>query len=220
MQISRIIFILLLTGTFFFCAGCIQDFSSPGTVSPDYGSAVIIDPARLVLTPSDVPQGFTLAESRTKNPSDMSRLALDLGWQGGHVVRYIRPAQVGTGAFEIIHTIAIYPVQTMPDVIEYSVQQSRLDSDFSYSDIAVQGLGENARAFSGKAGTQMAVKSTGNNPLNNGLENPAAGTGVKTDFSIVIFSKGNSFEVVKIMGTAPDSGLLLNLSKTAYAKIS
>jgi len=212
--------ILLFTCIFFFCAGCIQDPSSPGTVSPDPHAAMVIDPAQLVLTPSDVPQGFTLAESRSKNPSDMSRLALDLGWQGGHVVRYIRPAQDGTGAFEIFHTIAIYPVQTMPDVIDFSVRQSRSDSDFSYADIAVQGLGENARAFSGKAGTQMPVKPSGSNPMSNSLENPAAGNDVKTDFSIVFFSKGNLFEVVKITGESPDSGLLLNLSKKAYAKIS
>jgi hypothetical protein len=218
MQISRIFFISLVLCSAVLCAGCTQP-ASLVTVAPVTGSAAVIDPAPLGLTLSDLPGGFTLAESRTKNASEMIRLALDMGWQGGYVARYITPAHDGTAGSEIIHSIAIYPEHTLPDVLEYTAQQTRSDSDFVYTEVPVQGLGGHARMFSAKAGTQIPVKSASNNPLLATMDTQEAPAILKKDFSVMIFSKGTIFEVIKISGPLPDPALLVNLSEKAYAKI-
>jgi hypothetical protein len=218
MQISRIIFISLLFCAALFCAGCTQ--SSPSdTVSPDTVSAPVADPAQMGLTLSDLPPGFALAESRTKNTSEMGRLALDLGWQSGYLVRYISPVQNGNAGTEIIHSIAIYPEQTIPDVIEYSAQQAKSDSGFTYTNLTVHALYEHAQAFSGKAGAQIPTTSTGYNLLSAKTDAQVEQTELKNDFSEIFFSKGNTFEVIKISGPSPDTAFLLNLSEKAYAKI-
>jgi hypothetical protein len=58
----------------------------------------------LVLTSSDVPQNFTLVESRAKNATDVGNLALSLGWQQGYVVRYARSPEGVSGTTEILHS--------------------------------------------------------------------------------------------------------------------
>lgn len=218
MQISRNLFVLLILCALLFCAGCTQP-ASQVTVEPGTGSSAVIDPAPLGLAPSDLPQGFTLAESRTKKPSEMSQLALDLGWQGGYVARYTSPPQNGAGGYEIIHSIALYPAQKMPDVIAYSEQQGQSDTGFAYTRIAVPGLGAQARGFSGMTGTLNAGGNRESNPMTADLDTPIAPATVKMNFSEIIFSRGNAFEVVKLSGPSPDTALLLRLGEKAYAKI-
>ena len=218
MQISRIIFLSLLFCVALFCAGCTQSTPSD-TTSQATISAPVTDPAQMGLTLSDLPSGFALAESRTKNSSEMGRLALDLGWQRGYVVRYISPVQEGNAGTEIVQSIAIYPEHTIPDVIGYSSQQARSDTDYTYTDLPVPALYEHALAFSGKAGIQIPTKSTGYNPLLDKTDTTNGQAGMKTDFSEIFFSKGNTFEVIKISGPSPDTAFLLNVSEKAYAKI-
>ncbi|PKL70816.1 MAG: hypothetical protein CVV30_05590 [Methanomicrobiales archaeon HGW-Methanomicrobiales-1] len=193
--------------------------------TPGNGTAPVIDPAPLGLTQSDLPQGFTLVESRTKTPSEMPRLALDLGWQGGYMAQYTGPVPEGTGTYDIMHSIAIYPSGKIPDVIDYSVQQGQSDSDFAYSVIPVPGPGAQSRAFSGRIREQIPgnagmTGNTGNTgSLVTSMENPDGRTSLKTNFSMIIFSRGNTFEVIKLSGTDPDTDFLVNLSQKAYAKI-
>jgi hypothetical protein len=201
-----------------FCAGCTQSAPSD-TVSQNTDPAPFKDPELMGLMLSDMPPGFALAESRMKNSSEMGRLALDLGWQSGYVVRYINPVQGTTSVTEIIHSIAIYPEHTMPDVIEYSAQQARSGSDFTYTDLLVPAPFEHARAFSGKAGAQIPPASTGFSLLSDKTGTTDEQAGIKNDFSAIFFSKGNTFEVIKISGPSPDAAFLFNLSKKAYAKI-
>ncbi len=218
MQISRIFFISLLFCVALFCAGCTQSAPSD-TGNQVTGPATVTDPAQMGLTLSDLPPGFALAESRTKNSSEMGRLALDLGWQRGYVVRYIRPVQEGNAGAEIVQSIAIYPEHTIPDVIGYSAQQARSDTDYTYTDLPVLAPYVHAQAFSGKAGIQIPTKSTGYNPLLDKTDTTNDQAGMKTDFSEIFFSKGNTFEVIKISGSSPDTAFLLNVSEKAYAKI-
>ncbi|MFA6225363.1 MAG: hypothetical protein WC620_04055 [Methanoregula sp.] len=218
MQISPSIFVSLVICAAIVCAGCTQP-ASQVTIVPGTGTAPVIDPAQRGLTQSDLPQGFTLSESRTQNPSDMGKLALDLGWQSGYSVRYILPSQGGNGSYEIIHSVAIYPSGKIPDVILCSDRQARSDSDFAYTDFVVNGLGEDNRAFSGTVTEQHLTKTKESNPIIAGPDNQQVQTRVKTNFSEIIFSKGDTFEVVKMTGHSPDTALLLNLSQKAYSKI-
>ncbi|MDO9323888.1 MAG: hypothetical protein Q7T80_02915 [Methanoregula sp.] len=218
MQISRTVFVIFLIGAAIFCAGCTQS-TAPGTVVPGSVTVMEIDPVPLSLTPSDVPQDFVLTENRTKGSSDMGSVAMGMGWQGGHVIRFTSPAHDGKAGYEITHSIAIYPAGSIPDVIAISEKQARSDPDIVYSDFTVQGLGESARGFSGIAGVQQPARTAVSNPVFAGYDDKSVQTGIKTNFSEIIFSKGNTFEVIKITGPYPDNAMLINLSQKAYAKI-
>ena len=82
MSIPRHLIITILVCFLILAAGCtVRDTQRVNTEST---------PARLplesmVLAPSDVPQNFTLVESRAKNATDVGNLALSLGWQQGYV---------------------------------------------------------------------------------------------------------------------------------------
>jgi hypothetical protein len=218
MQISRNLVVFCLLCTALFCAGCTQS-ASPVTDTPGSDAGTVINPGQLALAPSEFPQGSILTGSRSKNPSDMSRLALDLGWQGGHVVRYTVPSQDGKETYEITQSIALYPERTIPDVIAFSYQQAHSDRDMVYSDFAARGLGGSAKAFSGKAGIQIPLKTGNDNPVLVSMDSKETQSDTKTDFAEVIFSKGKTFEVITITGPSPDTAFLLNVSQTAYAKI-
>jgi hypothetical protein len=202
-----------------FSAGCTQNSSLQVPVNPVTGSVTVANPAQLALTQSDVPQGFTLVERWTKTPADVSKLALELGWQAGYEVRFISPAQDVRGANEIVQSIAIYHERTIKDVIAMAEQQGRSDTDLTYTDLPVQGLGNNARAFSGKASAQILLKPTQDNPLVAGTNENEVPAVFKNEVAEIIFSKGNTFEVLIMTGPSPDTALLFDLAKKAYAKI-
>jgi hypothetical protein len=219
MQRSPTIFVLFIICAAVLCAGCTQPVSlAPGTPVPVTGTATALDPGPLGLASADLPQGSILVESRTKNTSEMTRLALDLGWQGGQVVRYVLPAHEEKGTYEIIHSIAMYPEAAVPDVIGYSERAARSDPGFTYTDFAVNGIGNNARAFSGIAAVQPVQKPV-SNPIIAGPDTEETTAGIKTNFSEIIFSRGKTFEVIKITGPSPDTAMLIDLSRKAYAKI-
>jgi len=219
MHISRKLIVSLVICAAVFCAGCTQNLSSKVPVAPVTVSVPVADPAQLALTQSDVPQGFAMVESRAKTPADVSKLALDLGWQDGYEVRFSSPAQVGRGGDEIIQSIAIYQERTIPDVITLAEQQGRSDSDLTYTDLKVRGLGNNARAFSGKASAQILIKPADANPILAGMNKNEVQAVFKNEVAEIIFSKGNTFEVFRMTGPSPDTVLLVNLAEKAYAKI-
>jgi len=219
MHISRNLLVFLVICAAIFSAGCTQNLPSQVPVLPVTGSVPVADPAQLALTQSDVPQGFTLVESRAKTSADVSKLALELGWQDGYVVRFTRPAQGGRGENEIVQGIAIYPEHTIPDVIALAEQQGRSDSDLTYTDLPVRGLGDNARAFSGKASAQILIKPADANPVFAGMNKDNVNEVSKNELAEIIFSKGNTFEVFRMTGSSPDTALLVDLAQKAYAKI-
>jgi hypothetical protein len=219
MHLSQNLLLILVICAAILCAGCMQNPSSPLPVPPVTGAVAGTDPARLTLTPSDLPQGFTLVESRTKTRADLSNIALELGWQGGQAARFTGPAQNGSGLYEIVQSIAIYPEQTMPDVIALAERQGRSDGSLTYTDLAVQGLGDRTRAFSGKAGRQASIQPTPANPVISGINADEDQAVPKNDVAMIIFSKGTTFEVFIMTGPSPDTALLGELARKAYAKI-
>jgi len=218
MQVSRPVFVVVLIIAAIVCAGCTQS-TRPGVVVPTPVTVTQVNPAALSLSPSDVPLDFTLTENRTKVSSDMGSVAMGMGWQGGQITRYTSLALDGKAGYEIAHSIAIYPAGSMPDIIAIAEKQARSDRDILYTDLAVQGLGDRARGFSGIASAQQPARTAVENPVLAGRDDTNVQAGIKTNFSEIIFSKGDTFEVVKITGPFPDTALLVNLSQKAYAKI-
>ena len=219
MHISRHLLMCLLLSAAVFCAGCTRDPGLQTPAVPVTDSAPAAGPAQLVLTLSDLPPGFTLAESRPKTSANVSRLAMDLGWQGGYVVRYTSPPQGAREEYKIVQTIATYPSRNITRVIALAERYDRSESDLSFTDLPVHGLGDTARAFSGGAGAQLPIRPIRANPLSAGQENHDARSSGKKDFSEIIFSKGDTLVVIRITGPAIDPEGIFTLAQRAYARI-
>ena len=220
MHISLMLLVTLVICAAIFSAGCTQNSTLQVPVTPVTASVTVANPSQIALTQSDVPKGFTLVESRAKTAADVSKLALELGWQDGYVVRFISPVKNATGTNEIVQSVAIYPERTIKDVITLAEQQGQFDSDLTYTDLPVQGLGNNARAFSGKANAQILIKPTQANPIFAGINENETQAVSKNSVAEIIFSKGKTFEDFRMTGPSPDTALLIDLAKKAYAKIS
>jgi hypothetical protein len=218
MQISLNLCVTLLFCAVIIGAGCAQP-ASPVPAAPVVVPVAQVNPAHLALTQSDLPPGFTLIEGREKTNEDLSKIALELGWQGGYAARFTRPATGGTGEVEIMQSIAIYPVHTIPDVISLADRQGWSDNSLAYTELTVQGLGDNTRAISGKAGAQVVSQPSSSNPVIAGMKAQETAAVSNNDVVMIIFSKGNTFEAFRMTGTSPDIAQLVDLAHKAYAKI-
>ncbi len=114
----------ILICSFILCTGCTESNGTAAPATP--ASPVTLE--SLVLSPSEVPQNFTLIESRTKNSTDVSRLARDLGWKEGYVVRFTRPGDGERGPTWILQTSTRYPEKNIPAVAELIERQDRADT--------------------------------------------------------------------------------------------
>ncbi len=218
MHLSRILFVSLTICAMVVCTGCTQNQASPVPVTPGTAPVPVPPPARLALTQSEMPQGFTIVESRAKINADVSKMALELGWQNGYGVRLTHPSPDG-GEIEIVQSIAVYPARTIPEVIALADKQGRSDGDLTYTDLPVTGLGDNARAFFGKAGSQILINTAVANPVIDGLNTNQARAVSKNEVAEIFFSKGDTFEVFRMTGPSTDTALLIALAQKAYAKI-
>ena len=169
----------------------------------------------LVLTPSEVHQNFTLHESRAKNSTDVSKIARDLGWKQGYVVRFVRSPEGVPGQTEILQTITLYPAKNIPAIAELAEKQELSDKNMLFSNLSSPTLGNYSRAFSGTVNTLMTPEPYNGNPLGSG---PVGGT-VQQDFVEIIFSKGDILEVLRMTGPGADYSTLVSLAQTAYNKI-
>lgn len=197
-------------------AGC-TNAPAPGAATTAATPAVTL--SSLALGPSDVPAGYTLTAAREKNATDVSQLALDLGWQAGYVVQYTNgSARQGT----IVQSIARYPAGSIPDVIGLVGKQEKNNAAMDYADIASFSLGDVSGGFTGKmkAGGIAIPTTPGNNPITSGaLVNSASQDLPGQDFAEVYFAKGTIFEVIRVTAPGADTATAEALARTAYSKI-
>ncbi len=175
-------------------------------------------PARLEslgLALSEIPENFTLSESRMKNISEVGKVARDLGWQQGYVVRFTCPLNEECGSNEILQTITRYPEKNSPGIAELIEQQERSDSTMIFSNLSSPQLGSYSRAFSGTVNTLIVPESGDLNPLGSG----SAGGTARQDFAEIIFSKGEILEVIRMTGPEADYTTLVSLAQKAYSKL-
>jgi len=211
MSTSRHLIITILVCFLILAAGCtVRDTKAINSLST---------PARLpleslVLTPSDVPQNFTLVESRAKNASEVGNLARSLGWQQGYVVRYARSPEGVSGNAEILHTIVLYPEKNIPAIADLIERQERSDSNMTFSNLSSPALGNYSHAFSGKENIRIINKSD-NVFL---LEYDSTRETIQQDFIEIIFSKGDILEIIRLTGPGSDFSTLSSLAQKAYSK--
>jgi len=129
MSCSPTLIVAILVCSLIFAAGCT---GRAGTAVPVAPTPAHITLESLVLTPSEVPQNFTLAEIRAKNVTDVSKLAWDLGWKQGYVVRFTRPSEGISGPTEILQTVTLYPAKNIPAIAELAEKQERSDKNMLF----------------------------------------------------------------------------------------
>jgi len=212
MSCSPTLIIAILVCSLIFAAGCT---GRAGTAVPVAPTPAHITLESLALTPSEVPQNFTLRESRAKNSTDVSKLARDLGWKQGYVVRFTYPYEGISGQTEILQTVTLYPAKNIPAVAALAEKQERSDKNMLFSNLSSPALGSYSRAFSGTVNTLMTPEPDNGNPLGSGS---VEGT-VQQDFVEIIFSKGDLLEVLRMTGPGADYSTLASLAQKAYNKI-
>ncbi|HWS22314.1 MAG TPA: hypothetical protein VN227_06710 [Methanoregula sp.] len=212
MSSSRGLIIAILVCSLVLATGC----SGPaGTAAPSPSPPELITLESLVLTPSDIPQNFTLRESRVKNSTEVSKLARDLGWQQGYVVRFTRPPEGISGQIEILQTVTRYPAKNIPAIAARAEKQERSDTALIFTNLSSPALGSYSQAFSGTVQTLIIPE-----PVTGNLSGPGSVEGtVKQDFVEIIFSKGDILEVLRMTGEGADYATLTSLAQKAYAKI-
>jgi len=198
-------------------AGCTTSTTSPPPVT-----ATAISLPSIAIDRTDLPDGYVLTMSRVKNESDVSSLARTLGWQAGYVVQYTKSSDPGT---VVIHSLAGYPEDSMPDVVEYVNTADRSYADLKYFDIVVTGLGNNSRAFIGYIPNSSEVVAGTTTPASGTLPSAAVaieGSETATygqNFVEIVFAKGDILEVIRISGPVIDDKEAIAIAQKAYAKI-
>ena len=212
MSSSRGLIIAILVCSLVLATGCT---GPAGTAAPAPSTPEQITLESLVLTPSEIPQNFTLRESRVKNSTEVSKLARDLGWQQGYVVRFTRPPEGISGRIEILQTVTRYPAKNIPAIAALAEKQERSDNTMVFTNLSSPALGSYSQAFSGTAHNLIIPEpDNGNLPGSGSVE----GT-VQQDFVEIIFSKGDILEVLRMTGEGADYATLASLAQKAYAKI-
>lgn len=222
MQITRFLILAAIVCTALTVAGCTTTTTPAAPATPAPATTL----ASLALTPAEVPPGYVLTESREKNATELSSLAMDLGWQAGYVVKYTNSSAASGSRDVILHTITTYPKSSMPDIITYVSMADRSYGDITYTDLKMEGMGRNGGGFVGrvKPGSQpvaMIIIPTTESPLSAGERLVPASSPVNygQDLAEVYFSKGTTFEVIRMSGPHASGEEVLNLAGTAYAKI-
>jgi len=204
------------------CGALAASGCTSSTAHPPPVTASAISLPSIALDRTDLPEGYVLTMSKTKNMSDVSPLAQSLGWQAGYAVEYTKSSAPGT---VVLHSLAGYKESSMPDVIEYVNRADRSCSDLNYYDIAVTGMGNNSRAFVGYMPNQNQIPVITIAPAAGPLSSVAVsmeGTNTMTcgqGYVEIIFAKGNILEVIRISMPVIDDKEAIAIAQKAYKKI-
>lgn len=202
-------------------AGCTTNAApaAPATHTPS------VSLAPLAIDRTDLPDGYVLTMSRAKTEAEMSSLAKSLGWQAGYVAEYTQSGGENPTGCVVLHTLATYPESSMPDIINYVNKTEHSYSNVIYTDFPVTGLGTGSKAFIGGVqnnGMPVAETTTGSSSLPVAAETIGEKTRENTydqNFVEVVFSKGTTFEVIRMSCTAIDAEQAIAIAQKAYKKI-
>jgi len=94
-------------------AGCTQT----GQVT----NHIVLDISDLVLSLSDLPEGFELLEQGERTSSDVSIEALNLGWEGGYYAIFLNSNYYNYKDVVIEQAISTYPLENIGDVLDVNL---------------------------------------------------------------------------------------------------
>ena len=182
-------------------AGCTGTRAPASPIVPGVNASLSL----FALAPHDLPAGFTLAENREKTFDDVGSLARNLGWDGGYGIRYVLPGPDPGNDTTVIQSIAVYPEENIPAIATMADGQDRAGFNQTAGNLTLQDLGANSHGFS------VSVPPV---PLS-----PDANRGITQPVAEIIFSKGRTFEVLRMSGPGTDASTLQSLAARAYEKI-
>jgi len=219
MNVHNFLVLAILVCTTLAVAGCTTAPASP--VTPTHSPAVSLP--SLAIDRNDLADGYVLTMSKEKNATDVSDLARTLGWKGGYVVQYTKttaPTNV------VLHSLATYPENSMPDVIEYINRTDRSYTDLNYYDISVPGLGKDSRAFVGFNPNQgqlpTVIPASANDPLATtvlSMKGTTENVYGQNFFLEIIFANGTTLEVIRMSGDTMEIKEAIAIAQKAYSKI-
>lgn len=186
-----------------------------------------VEPAldRFVLLPADMPPNYDLIENRVKNSTDVSQMARDLGWRNGYVVMYQKTDEliVGGEPSSITQSIALYPVERIPEIHKAVLNSARSQQQYVIHDLPDPGIGDESSAVIAYAAVKEEV-TLQELPVATASMADSTGSyvvreGQQPVYYEIIFTKDDVFEVIRMSGISADYGTALNLSKMAFSKI-
>ncbi len=205
-------------------AGCTgQTNVTTGDALLDTGTG--LSPERSLLLPAEVPDGFVQSGIRVKNSSEMSSLALELGWRGGYLVQYESTGKNGTAPAAVItQNIAIYPREKMEEITAIIRKAASSGSGYSITELPDPGIGElSSASVAFIAGPQEPANATASEDLfsaaGNSRELGLKRSGDAPVYYEIIFTRGDVLEVIRMTGPSADYQTTASLARTAYNKL-
>ena len=154
-----------------------------------------IDPAQLVLRPSEIPAMYILDEEWERDAADMNPWALDKGWKKGYGIYYEKQAP---DARFLQHAISIYPAENITLIVPDTVNKWKngsAEGNFTVEELLSPGIGDSSSA--------LKVTEV-DDPMN---------------MYIISFVKYDVYEELWTNGTATDYDMLKQLATAAAGKI-
>jgi len=185
----------------FLCfSGCII---SDGTNMPAK-TGMTYDLETIALDERDIPYNVTVVERRYKQESEVSDLALNLGWQGGYTVRLDSAFDSDTGPMSMSQNIALYPEDRMQNIVDYVIKAETTNSSYKIVDLADPGIGDFGGAYAAYAvnGTTSSLSQQD-----------------EVKYVEIVFSKGSFFEVIRLTGPSADFATVRIFAKIALGKL-
>jgi len=187
-----------------YSAGCMAVHSTDQNSGTTKTAEPRISLEAIALNSGDVSGNVTVLENRQKQPTDVSDLALNLGWQGGYIVRFVTNEDSFEKPTIISQNIAIYPKDRMQNIVDYVVLSEKKNSSYTFVDLPDPGIGDYSIAYTAYKSNETSSLTT---------------TSPSAEYYEIIFTKGEVFEVLQMRGPAADFNTILNFAKTAYKKL-
>lgn len=222
MQSSRILILVAVLFVLLSAAGCTTPSSSspaPAATDGTVPAGAALSP--LALTPADLPAGWTQASARAKESSEVGEAAHNAGWQGGYTVTFVNGSAPAGQQDTLVQTITAYPETSMAAITGVAGAQDRSFAGMTYAEIPVSGIGTSGAGFVARVDSTATHQVTTSAALTDiGFTESRKPAGPGQDFAEVYFSKGTTFEVIRMTGPHADADTVLGLAQEAYSKIS
>jgi hypothetical protein len=153
--------------------------------------------SEMVLQLTDLSSNYSISERTERTKSDVSENAINLGWQKGYYIRFLR---IGTqGLFDVTtieQSLSIYPLENVSKVITLPMESN--NESIVYEELSNPNIGENSRAWRIDTKDQL---------------------GIEHRYYQIEFIKMNVYTSLYMGGTATDYELLKDIANKAEVKI-
>ncbi|PIU88771.1 hypothetical protein COX58_03375 [archaeon CG_4_10_14_0_2_um_filter_Archaea_38_6] len=186
-------YLLFATFSVILICGCV--------ISTDYNSnsntnaTAIKEPSAMVLSLSDLPEGWELYYNVERVESDVSNLGLNLGWKKGYIASflYVNPSEDYSMIDEYL---SVYPLENISETIGINLTINDYGANYTVEEYSNPNIGDVSLAY------RLTNKETGDT------------------YHTIEFIKYDVYVRLDIYGDIVDYSLLKSLAAKAVLKIS